>query len=535
MFGRAAESNGAHPLGERSRNRGGVPSDEITTLQGLLDADRFFRRRLAVGMEYNNMLTEKDKSLDLWAVPSQFKRDREFRHWQNHHKEDEHVFKIEGEGFPLYQRFNYDWTTRNIHTGPRSMYDYRPALEEPEPKEFVRLYPNLGAYEQLFDPKMAIMLPDPLLGTQPQFSWNVYGNMLTSSMHSERGIPATEQQKAIRASLAAPDSQLLGDAWDSLISGKISIGPRHGEPMDDEEMQAAFDRVVAEKFPLQVYVDGLVNMTPDEWNVGSVDMKKCDFSDRYPEKYQESVEPTHAELRYIELISYAGALILAARDVLLVLLALRGHRIALHRLANRGLTPHTKERGHHDARMMGNKTVRKIEEYEDYVEGFPEMGRGYMQAPMGARLIQGSFEESVLGILHPILRFTRSYVEPTYGEALDPESSNDVSPTLDAINTNGAYSQVHASLILTGREHLIARVETLYSVIEERLNRNLPTQFSVSMRGDDGKKVKYVSVAEVSVWPTRMNKDEEKVYLFNPLPPIVENIYIPKIYNIQDV
>jgi len=482
-------------------------ANRVSTLRGLLWYDARYKDRLADRYKEGKIL-DSQISDSLWRIsnPEVLPDKRKHHMWIMHNSAS---FDLKASGFPLLRRF----------------HSHGKSSDTLAPVKFADAFRSLKAYSDYFNPHLPIMMPDPILANQPQHSWNLYGMLVTKENSPMAKLIEDDKirslaRAAARSELAPKKPFLLGRAWHTIVMGR-TVANGVAVSLDDDDLEAAFDQMVRTPAPIEVYVRGLVAMDRKDWQVGTVSMFKTRLDVGSPPANNFPTTPSWEELLYLQYISYACALQLAARDVLLVLMALKRRGSTLSALASQDtLRMYPSE--------ADKERVNLVHATERNVAGLPVDGpRHYLdRGPSWAlQSALGNYHTSIMEIYHPLAHFDRIF-DPTHrGVAAAPESDDVTTDEVDDLNTGGRYSRKRSSLILTGTDFLIEKMETLYQMIQSRLDEPIGQSFTVQME----KESRYVAVAEVSVWPFNVDNEGNRVYLSNPIPPIVENVYIPTI------
>lgn len=359
--------------------------------------------------------------------------------------------------------------------------------------DFGKFFRGYLARQQPFESGLQIRIADPIFQSMPIGMLNYTGASFLS-VPNALGVELPKPHTAgeVKQVLSTPTWLLLGRPFDVIMNSYNST------PVDYE---AEMDKMTKEPFLLERYVRGLVAMTPNDLSVGDA----VKYVVMHPDMGGKPVDASprsmsSGDIKMLELISYAAVLIQTRRDLHLIMFALEGQSKVVNQLL---------------ANLPPLKT---------------DLSASRFIAPLlMSREQQGTpFARDGLGWLvrlaWDINEFTSSVQVESHGVAPRPESE-DETPTEDLERIKTEWSSHERTKVKwLAIDMAVSRVQQLIKAVDEKLKAKLEQGLVLKF---DPNELQFVSTAEVNVWPSIINKNDENVYILNPIPPIVENVLIP--------
>lgn len=418
---------------------------------------------------------------------------------------------VTGEGFPI----------MNMIATHKRFLDPDDQNIDDAPTEFVELFPEYKAVEPKFNVAAPIRLPDPIFQNTPQGMVNLAGDLF---LEHKRGLGVNVKRKyETLPGLMTPGFGVLGDGfrtiWDSDYNPRRTNSD--GSRMSlFEKYDAALDAVVRQSFPLKDYIQRLASMKDTDIYTGSVQKQVVITGTG------ETTSLLKAEEVYLlEKIAYLGALLQAKQDIEMIMRACEGETKQI-------LDFHNSTQSQEEAE---NPLSRFISPMMRPADPIWRHGKNFSRLQQHLAVEASGTYEWVIGLAASVGDYLSELKAPEPVGAPRPESWDETPDDLDKfysrenprpseqLGKEGNRDDINR-LKWEALEAMRGQLEVLDETLAKRIAAPIEQPFYLEYTGS---RMKYIPVAEISVWPFSIDADGEKVYIFNPLPPIVENVLLP--------
>ena len=372
------------------------------------------------------------------------------------------------------------------------------------------IYQKTVSLADTFDPSLPICVPNPILQDE-----TIQDMRNTNSALFLPVVPSYH--------LGFHDwmTHTLGKPFVTLVEHK-KRGNRYNylaPPVPTEELDELLDKFTRSEMPLEAYVHGLVNNNNLIFSAGFVRTEDAPFSATNMASAVVT-SPSAQDRLLVVYLAYMAALVSAKRSVMLIKAAVQMQDVQAYYAS-----PNERMRGRDDALSLPfvfNKTVDYLINSSLLVA--PELKHG----PVSYMLPNNQTFNVAMTSLRELIRETNDKIQALSRHLHADKAQKDLaydhpfdSPMPESDDERSSRLKIQYLTF----QILVSKLDALINALDERLNRPL-RRGTLVMRAQRGV-MRYMNDALVNVWPSELVNGEQ-VFIFNPRPPVVENLLLPE-------
>lgn len=361
-----------------------------------------------------------------------------------------------------------------------------------------------------FDPALPICVPNPILQDE-----TIQHMQNTNSAFLLPVVPSY--------TLGYYDwlQRTLGKNFAFLIEHKMR-GNRYNllaPPLAIEDLDELLDKFTRTTMPLEDYVRGLINNNNLIFSSGYVRTEDAPFTATNMASAAIAT-PSMQDRMLVIYLAYMAAVVSAKRSVMLIKAAVQMKDVRAYYAS-----PNERMRGMDDAHSMPfvfNKTV-------DYLINSSLLVAPEQMHPSLSYLTPNN--QSFNGAMHYLreeVRDTDDQIQALSSQLNADKAPKDLAydhpfdfPMPEDDKERGSRLKIR----FLAMQALVSKLDVLIDELDERLNR--PFRSGTLVLRAQKNVMRYMNDALVNVWPSEIINGE-RVFIFNPLPPIVENVLVPE-------
>lgn len=374
-----------------------------------------------------------------------------------------------------------------------------------------------------FDPTLPIMIPNPILpAARPVNMYNT-GDLSKIPSNILPGIPNLGDSGEYGKATWLFPRKVFGEYFDDIINEIDTFGLMKHEIFTEEQYDQKLDAFARNKMPLEKYVEGLVKQTRMDLTFiqGFVRTLKWPYDLPYftPSDPQY---PTPQDRTLVLYLAYLSALVSAKRTIMLIKAAFTKTDVSAYYVDASDRLRNTYKYNKVVDYLISSSLLVSPEDSDTIRAALQGSLRSVDESDKKLRALKELVNE---GKMHPNTRLAYDhpfdFPMPDADDVVPEDTEDD-----DTEDTTGNPRASRSKLVYIVLEMLMSRLDNLVKLIDDRLNTPFQQHLILSVSEHE---MRFMNDALVNVWPS-----EDGMFIFNPLPPIVENILVPHSFFISN-